>query len=178
MYLDSMHSIFNEKGEGVETILGHFGVQVINNVTNKQKNDDQVHAFIIDGGKNTSENAFVSALAIAQKKKIICFLPKGRRLPESLAILNTNPVLKQNILLLHYTPETLAKVVQAVMKKLNTGHLKEKPSIKFTLRITPSMERYLEWKSKQSKESKADFLRKAIQARIIDKDKEYDEMID
>ena len=178
LYLDPMHTIENDKGERVEKLLSRFGVQVVTDVDQANTNGDQIHAFIIDAGKDLTENTFVSALAIAQKKKILCFLPKGRRLPSSLASLNTNPALKKNILLLYYTPKTLAKVVQEIVKKLDQGQLKEKPTIKFTLRITPSMERYLEWKSKITKESKADFLRKAINEKIINKDKDYTEMID
>ncbi len=178
MYLDPMHTIVNNKGEKVEKLLSRFGVQVVNEVGAKSKKNEQVHAFIIDGRENTSENAFVSALAIAENKKILCFLPKGHRLPQALAMLHTNPVLKKKLFLLFYTPITLTKVVQTIVKKLDTGQLKEKPAIKFTLRITPSMERYLEWKSQQMKESKADFLRKVIQEKIINKDKGYTKMID
>ena len=50
---------------------------------------------------------------------------------------------------------------------IETGELrKEVPTIKFTLRFTPRAERYLRWKTHNTKVSKADFLRNLIDASI------------
>jgi predicted HicB family RNase H-like nuclease len=46
------------------------------------------------------------------------------------------------------------------------------PTIKFTLRFTPRASRYINWKSKQKKISKADYLRKTLDEQIL-ADEEY-----
>lgn len=178
IFLDPFHAILNEKKEKLETILKQFGVQVVYEVDIEDTKADRIHAFFLDTQTDKPENAFISSLAIAKKKSIVCFIPKGKQLPSSLSLLNTNPVLKKKIRLVFYTPKNLNKVVSALINQLDSGALREKPSVKFTLRITPSMERYLEWKSSQLGESKADFLRNAIDQQIISKDTDYNEMVE
>lgn len=56
---------------------------------------------------------------------------------------------------------------------IETGELRrEVPTIKFTLRFTPRSSRYIAWKAKQKKYSKADYLRRIIDDQI-QKDDEY-----
>ena len=59
---------------------------------------------------------------------------------------------------------------------MEKGEGKETPTIKFTLRITPRIERFLHWKTHNTKVSKADFLRELIE-RLIDQDEDYQRFV-
>ena len=48
----------------------------------------------------------------------------------------------------------------------------EMPSIKFTLRLTPKVDRYLNWKAKRLKKTKADLLREWM-GHLLSDDSEY-----
>ena len=64
------------------------------------------------------------------------------------------------------------KVAQFINEVGSGKGIKERPNIKFTLRVTSRMERYLDWKSKKLKKTKADFLREFI-GEIMDKDEGF-----
>lgn len=49
----------------------------------------------------------------------------------------------------------------------------DKPNIKFTLRITPRIEKYLSWKIQNTDRTKADYLREEVE-RLIDEDDEFE----
>lgn len=68
--------------------------------------------------------------------------------------------------------ENILKKYQAEQKKIKHRN-QEKPTIKFTLRLTPSIIEFLEWKASRSKLSKADYLRKLLKEEIMPNDKEY-----
>ena len=72
-----------------------------------------------------------------------------------------------------YTDSSLEKNILDALAKIEGVAINEVPSIKFTLRITPSLERYLQWKSQETGLSKADFLRDFLQKEVIDKDSQY-----
>jgi hypothetical protein len=55
--------------------------------------------------------------------------------------------------------------------------VKEIPRIKFTLRITPTIDEYLDWKSQEVKLKKADFLRDEID-QLIAKDAEFQKYLE
>lgn len=65
---------------------------------------------------------------------------------------------------------------EKIMKKMQmTTKRKTKfdqPSIKFTLRITPRIEKYLSWKIKNTEKTKADYLRGEIE-KIMEEDDEF-----
>ena len=71
-----------------------------------------------------------------------------------------------------YSESTLTKVLLDFLSGVERGEGKEVPNIKFTLRITARIERYLQWKTHNSKLTKADYLRHIIEE-IIDADEEY-----
>ncbi|MBU1167747.1 GAF domain-containing protein, partial [Patescibacteria group bacterium] len=52
------------------------------------------------------------------------------------------------------------------------------PNIKFTLRISKEIDRYLNWKVHNTKKTKADFLREAILEDLMEPDEEYKKFSD
>jgi hypothetical protein len=82
---------------------------------------------------------------------------------------NTPPFIKMQ----SYATRDLEQVVMDFIKETEAGKgLQERPTIKFTLRITPQMERYLQWKAKRIKKTKADFLREFLEE-LMDKDEVF-----
>jgi len=70
--------------------------------------------------------------------------------------------------------EKILTKFQAQQNK-NEKNLQEKPTIKFTLRLTPSIDQYLDWKAEKNNLSKADYLRKLLKEKIIPNDGDYEE---
>ncbi len=65
--------------------------------------------------------------------------------------------------------EKIMKKVQMMAKRKTKF---DQPSIKFTLRITPRIEKYLSWKIKNTEKTKADYLRGEIE-KIMEEDDEF-----
>lgn len=173
IYLHDTIQLISEQGNDINSALKQSGVQVVNEASEESNKLDQIDLVVVSLDKDEPSISYIIALSIAKKKQVLCFIPKGHRLPESLQLLNTNSDLKKFFTLIFFTDKNLEKEIAQALTKFESAGLKEVPSIKFTLRITPSMERYLQWKSQKTGISKADFLRKEIKEKIISKDTEY-----
>lgn len=119
------------------------------------------------------QHPYVIALSLAQQKPIVFLLPKGASLPEAVSALRQDKQISKLIHVKHTSPATLERDMRDVLNTIEQGVLKEIPSIKFTLRITPTIERYLQWKSQQTGLSKADVLREFIEKDLIAKDEQF-----
>ena len=133
---------------------------------------DKMDCFIIEASKPDQEIGYLLAYAISQKKPLLYLYQKGT--PEKVA---HGYLTKKNtpdyIRMQSYARRELDAIVTLFINEVGSGKgVKERPKIKFTLRITPRMERYLDWKSKKLKKTKADFLRKFIDE-LIDKDEGF-----
>jgi len=70
----------------------------------------------------------------------------------------------------------LESVIVDFLHTVEKGEGRELPTIKFTLRVTTRIERYLHWKTNNTKITKADFLRELIE-NLIDKDQDYQRFV-
>ena len=61
-----------------------------------------------------------------------------------------------------YIAGDLEEQITEFINSIGAG-IKEKPTIKFTLRLTSRMERYLQLKSKKVRKNKADYLRQIVE---------------
>jgi nicotinamidase-related amidase len=131
---------------------------------------DKMDGIIVEASKPDQEIGYLLAYAISQKKPLLYLYQKGT--PEKVA---------QGYLTKKNTPQSVSMkgyaksdLVESLLNWVATQGIsrQEKPNIKFTLRITPQIERYLNWKSKKRKLAKADFLRELIEE-IIKKDEEF-----
>lgn len=124
---------------------------------------DKMDCFVIEASKPDQEIGYLLAYAISQKKPLLYLYKKGT--PDTVA---HGYLTKKNtpdfIRMAAYTQHDLEQIVTEFVEEVGSGKgLKQKPTIKFTLRITPAMEQWLKIKSKKSKKTKADYLREEIE---------------
>jgi len=136
---------------------------------------NEMDSFIIDGTENSPDIGYLMALAIAEKKPAIYLYEKGAPAQEIIKQLLTKK-LPASLQLKNYTPQYLEKIILDFLRTFKGQAVKEVPRIKFTLRITPSIEKYLHYKIHNTTKSKADFLREYIE-RIMKLDKDYEDFI-
>lgn len=127
---------------------------------------DKMDCFIIEGSQPDQEIGYLLAYAISQKKPLLYLYHKNT--PERVA---HGYLTKKNtpefVCMEEYSRESLESVVMNFVDDVTSGKgLKQRPTIKFTLRITPRMERYLEQKAKRAKKTKADFLRQWLEQKM------------
>jgi len=164
--------------EMIFKFLNDNGLIVLSNLIDSQtsKTDlslENMNGLIIEGKGSASEAGYLIALSLSQNKPLLYLLPKGKELPEQLRPLLNNDKLKKLFLFKYYSNRTLWNILVDYLDIIETGELRrEAPTVKFTLRFTPRVDRYLNWKSKKIKLPKADFLRKLVDD-LIKEDEEY-----
>ena len=132
---------------------------------------EKIDALIIEGSTPSSEIGYLVAFALTHKKAILYFLEEGMRIDQNLKQLEKDQNITKYLHINHYTDKTIYSQLYDFLNHVNKrGIIREYPSLKFTLRITPTLERYLDWKSKKLKITKADFLRNVIEKKVIEKD--------
>jgi len=164
--------------EMIFKFLNDNGLIVFSNLLGKVGAEQQVslenmNGLIIEGKGSAAEAGYLIALSLSQNRPLLYLLPKGRELPEQLRPLLNNDKLKKLFLFKYYSNRVLWNILVDYLDIIETGELRrEAPTVKFTLRFTPRVDRYLNWKSKKIKISKADFLRKLVDD-LIKSDEEY-----
>lgn len=133
---------------------------------------NQIQAVIIEGTKLNPEANYILALALSQKKPILFLLNKGSALSEQIKAIIKNKKLTENFLLCFYNEKNLEKQLNYFFDYIGGARKKELATIKFTLRLTPKMERYLSWKIANTTLKKADYLRNIL-GKVIEEDEEY-----
>lgn len=133
---------------------------------------ERMDALIIEGTRPVAESGYLIAIALAHKKPILYLSDKSKQINKNLFHLKKDKSTAKLLQLEYYTDTNLEKVILTFLQQVEKGEGQEAPSIKFTLRITPRIERYLHWKTHNTKISKADFLRELIE-KLIDDDEDY-----
>lgn len=116
---------------------------------------------------------YLLAQGVLQQKPTLCLYKKNKE-PRDLL----NYLIKRGtpkcITTHAYSEKSLANFVERFLATttLLPNHLEDSPSIKFTLRLTPQVDRYLDWKAKKMNRSKADVLRDWLRLRM-DEDNEF-----
>ena len=148
------------------------------NEARKSISYDQIEAVIIEGTKISPDAIYVIATALAYKKPVLYLMEKGNAIPEQLEYIRKDPNLGENFFLKFYSKNEKDKsiyksIIPDFLNLLESGSLiKEKVNVKFTLRISPKIERYLTWKSMAEKKAKAEYLRQKLEE-IMSNDPEY-----
>lgn len=127
---------------------------------------EHMDAIIIEGTLPDPQVGFLLAQAMAMKKPTL-FLYRRGTVPFIFTHLSHGE-LPPFVQVVAYQDVTLADRFRSVLKTLVGKKLREVPRIKFTLRITPTIEQYLEFKTHNTDISKADFLRDRIQSEMED----------
>ncbi len=144
-------------------------VQVSAEVLAESKESDtplleQMDAFIIEGTVSDPEIGFLLAHAIALKKPTLYLYQRGT-VPQVFSRLSRRE-LPGFVKVLAYDGEKVGSQVLAFLKSIEGVVIREVPRIKFTLRITTSIEEYLHFKTHNTKLSKADYLREQIERQM------------
>jgi hypothetical protein len=122
---------------------------------------DRMDAFILEGTVAEPEIGFLLAHAMAMKKPTLYLYQRGT-VPEIFQHLNRRE-LPKFITVVAYQPEQLQKTILTFLHSVAGQTVKEIPRIKFTLRLTGSQDEYLDFKTRNSKTTKADFLRDRLE---------------
>ncbi|MAF13639.1 MAG: hypothetical protein CMI53_01970 [Parcubacteria group bacterium] len=137
---------------------------------------EKMDGLVIEGSKSLAESGYLIAIALTHKKPILYLSEKGKQINKNLQHLKKDKNTAKYLNLEYYTDNSLHKIILEFLQKVEKGEGREVPNIKFTLRITSRIERYLHWKTHNTKTTKADFLREWIE-RLIDDDEGYQKFI-
>ncbi|MFH1668167.1 MAG: hypothetical protein ABH884_04075 [Candidatus Komeilibacteria bacterium] len=133
-----------------------------------------LNGLIIVHHDQNQEAGYLSALAISQKKPILYLLAKGSRLPEELSYIRNNKEVAKYLVVKFYDLNNINNRVAEFIELIEKGDAKwDMPTIKFTWRITPRIDRYLQWRTINTGQTKADWLRKYMVETLINEDEEY-----
>ncbi|PJA92547.1 MAG: hypothetical protein CO133_02625 [Candidatus Komeilibacteria bacterium CG_4_9_14_3_um_filter_37_5] len=95
-------------------------------------------------------------------------------IPDEIKLLQSNPQVSKLLMVKFFQENNIESRLAEFIDLLENGRGDwELPTIKFTWRISPRIERYLRWKTVNTKKTKADWLREYLLKEIIDKDEEY-----
>jgi hypothetical protein len=129
---------------------------------------EQMDAFIIEGTSSDPEIGFLLAHAIAMKKPVLYLYQRGTS-PMIFSRLSQRE-LPPFVKVYAYDLEAISAKVLAFLKSIEGVVIREVPRIKFTLRVTSSIEEYLHFKTHNTKLSKADYLRERIEQQMAQDD--------
>jgi len=137
---------------------------------------EKMDALIIEGSRPLAESGYLIAIALAHHKSILYLSEKGKLINKNLLHLQKDKSTAKFLQLQYYIDKNLEKIILDFLQTVEKGEGREAPTIKFTLRINSRIERFLQWKTHNSKVSKADFLRELIE-KLIDQDEEYQKFV-
>lgn len=137
---------------------------------------DRVDALVLEITEPTSQSNYLLAQSILMQKNTLCLYKKARSPRQLLAYLHNKNVPK-SIEIKAYTDNTLKDLVFKFIRNIKPDlELEEKPHIKYTLRITDYIDKYLDYKSKVEKIDKASYIRNLIKKQAQE-DKGYNKKI-
>lgn len=125
---------------------------------------DQMDALVINGTESDEHAGYLVAYAITTKKPMLFLYTRGV-VPQLFKHL-TAKAIPRWIEVVAYTDKNLEPTVERFLGGLTGVKIKEVPRIKFTLRITRSIERFLTFKTHNTKLTKADWLREEIEKKM------------
>lgn len=133
---------------------------------------EHMDAFIIEGTSSDPEIGFLLAHAIALKKPALYLYRRGT-VPQIFSRLSQRE-LPAYVKVQAYDNDKLGPSLLAFLKSIEGVVIREVPRIKFTLRVTNSIEEYLHFKTHNTKLSKADYLRERIEKQM-EQDQDWQE---
>lgn len=167
----------------IKELLEREGILVITPETAANFSEDEfsstgnlietVDGVIMEASLPHQELGYLLAYTVLQKKPTLCLYTKSNVIKNLQRYLATQ---KQTEFLYfeHYSPGIIEKVLNKFLAQIAKPTAKDDiPKIKFTLRLTPRIEKYLEWKTHNTKMTKAEFLREEIKNKLITKDEDY-----
>lgn len=130
---------------------------------------DAMQAIIVEGSTADPQSGYLLAYALAEKRPLLYLYARGEVAPEVLRYLNLKDIPKF-VHITTYRPDTIAAIVERFLGKVGDVTIREVPRIKFTLRLTDTLDQYLEFKTRNTKKTKADYLRERLEREAGDND--------
>lgn len=122
---------------------------------------DQVDALIVEGSTADSQAGYLLAYAISTGKPCL-YLYERRGTTQLFQHLKPAQVPK-SISAVRYTRANLSETIHSFLGTVAGVEIREAPRIKFTLRITKTIEQYLAFRTANTPLTKADWLRSEIE---------------
>ena len=117
--------------------------------------------FIIEVTNFDNEIPYILAFATLQKKPILALYQKNKD-PKGIPTTIIKQAKQNKVRIESYDDDSLPKLIVGFLQKLHKIHLDDQPNIKFTLRVSKRIEKYLHWKTHGTGKSKAEYLRDKI----------------
>lgn len=121
---------------------------------------ERMDAFIIEGTTSDPQVGFLLAQAMAQRKPALYLYQRGT-VPQVFSHL-TQRELPKFIHVVAYDHH-VDQDVRQFLRSIEGVKIREVPRLKFTLRITGTIEEYLHYKTHNTKLAKADYLREQLE---------------
>lgn len=124
---------------------------------------DEVDALILEITHPTQDTSFIIAQSLLASKPTLCLYGKNQAPRELISLIHKRQQ-PRSVRTFSYTDISLSVAVISFINKCrehNTPRADD-PSIKFTLRLTPRMNQYLQWLHQKEGIIKADYLRELI----------------
>lgn len=166
----------------VDRVLTDLGVIVFtqkdkSNITNNLS-FERLDGLVITGGEDNQDAGYLIALAISQKKPILYLLAKSKPLPDELLFIKNNKDVSKFLIIKYYNDSNIKSKIVEFLDLIENGDSRwDAPTVKFTWRITPRIERYLHWKTSVSGKTKADWLRHYMVKEMMIKDVDYQKFL-
>lgn len=133
---------------------------------------EKVDGVIMEASLPNQELGYLLAYAIIQKKPTFCLYTRQAVVRELEKYLGKEQ--PKFLFFEHYQLNNLEKILIKFLAQIEKPTTYDDiPKIKFTLRLSPLIDKYLEWKTHNTKMTKAEFLRQEIKNKLIIKDEEY-----
>lgn len=157
--------------------LKDIGIAILTNLETKKDELDEagfksLDALVIDGSAQDAETGYLLAMALANKKPVLYLLRKGNLLDTSIEALTKNAEMKRYLKVAFFASDSLVRKVKGWLQYLDTSVGREIFNLKFTLRLSQRLDRYLTWKADKARKNKADFLRDYLVS-FMDSDEDY-----
>ena len=153
-------------------ILKQAGVDILGHTSHgSEQSMDKVDALVFLGASLDARASYLVASCLAQGKEVLCLVPKGKKIDDTLGSLQADEILGKK-LHLEVFADDLSQPIVGFLKLLDKDSVRDLFNIKYTLRVSRRIADYLNWKSEKVSMKKADWLRAQIQ-QIIDNDQDF-----
>lgn len=126
---------------------------------------DTMDAVVIEATESDSRVGYLLAYAVARQKPTLFLYHKRSGQPELLTLLDKRAAPK-TLVIKGFLSDNLDEVLQNFLRGFKELEVTEQPTVKFTLRLTKTMEKYLSYKTHNTETTKADWLRDEIDAKM------------
>lgn len=149
----------NSDKEEPESLLHTMGVGMLGNFS----------AIILEVTEIEQQTSYLLAQAVLQKKPTLCLYQKNK-IPRQLVVFLKQKHIPKCIQIKSYSKDSVSKTIFDFLKNIDSEISEiEVPSIRFTLRLTPSLDEYLTQAADKAQVSKADYLRDLLAQTSADK---------